>query len=40
MDDGKFIQQFQSLCLDQIPGSSEFVRYVVQICLVETSFGK
>ena len=40
MDDGKYIVKLKSLYLDQISASSKFVRYVLQDCLFETSFGK
>ena len=40
MDDGKYISKLQSLYLDRISASSDFVRNMFQTCSVETSFGK
>ena len=40
MDTRQYNSKLQSLYLDQISASSEFVRNVLQSCSIETNFGK
>ena len=40
LDNGQYISKLQSVYLDQISGSSEFVLNVLENCSAETSFGK